>query len=60
IGPATIAALKACLAKRGQEGKKVLWKSLNASQGGRYLEISESREKNETFVYGWMKSRVGI
>lgn len=60
IGPETVAALKAFLAKRGQEGEKVLWKSLNASQGGRYLEISESREKNETFVYGWMKNRVGI
>ncbi|GLT18856.1 hypothetical protein GCM10007938_26380 [Vibrio zhanjiangensis] len=58
IGPATIQALKAFLSKRGHEGEIVLWKSLNASQGARYLDISEAREKNETFVYGWMKNRV--
>ncbi|MDA0108997.1 hypothetical protein OH456_12585 [Vibrio sp. La 4.2.2] len=60
IGPATIRALTAFLSKRGHEGEVVLWKSLNASQGARYLDISEAREKNETFVYGWMKNRVGL
>ncbi|MGL4829426.1 MAG: glycoside hydrolase family 108 protein [Vibrio sp.] len=60
IGPATISALTAFLAKRGREGEFVLWKSLNASQGGRYLDITEAREKNETQVYGWMLQRVGL
>lgn len=60
IGPATINALEAFLARRGKEGELVLWKSLNASQGGRYLDITEAREKNETFVYGWMKNRVAL
>jgi len=58
VGPATISALKSYLAKRGKKGELVLLKSLNCSQGGRYLEISEAREKNETFVYGWMANRV--
>lgn len=60
VGPATIKALNAYLAKRGKEGELVLWKSLNSSQGGRYLDITEAREKNEEFTYGWMKNRVGI
>ncbi|KFA98796.1 glycoside hydrolase family 108 protein [Vibrio sp. ER1A] len=58
VGPATITALKAFLAKRGKEGELVLWKSLNCSQGARYLHISEKREQNETFTYGWMLHRV--
>lgn len=60
VGPATIAALKAFLDKRGQEGEIVLWKSLNSTQGARYLEITEAREQNESFVYGWMLQRVGL
>ncbi|WP_199464908.1 putative peptidoglycan-binding domain-containing protein [Vibrio sp. bablab_jr001] len=60
VGPATISALKAFLSKRGQEGEVVLWKSLNCSQGGRYLDITQARENNESFVYGWMRNRVGL
>lgn len=60
IGPATIKALTAYLARRGSEGEDVLWQSLNCSQGGRYLDITEAREKNENFIYGWMKNRVGV
>jgi len=60
VGPATITALKAFLSKRGQEGEIVLWKSLNCSQGSRYLDITQARENNESFVYGWMKNRVGM
>ncbi|WP_288143161.1 putative peptidoglycan-binding domain-containing protein, partial [Escherichia coli] len=28
--------------------------------GERYLELAEKREANESFVYGWMKERVGL
>jgi len=58
IGSATLNALKAFLKHRGNEGEQVLCKSLNCSQGARYLDITEARERNETFVYGWMKHRV--
>lgn len=60
IGPMTIAALKAFLAARGAEGEKVLARALNCSQGSRYLDITEKREANETFIYGWMNNRVVI
>jgi lysozyme family protein len=60
IGPRTISALKSFLTIRGSEGEQVLLKSLNCSQGQRYLELVEQRPANESFVYGWMKERVSL
>ena len=57
-GPATIAALKAYLKKRGKEGEGVLLKALNALQGARYIDIARGRSANEGFVYGWFRTRV--
>lgn len=58
IGPMTIDALHAYLRKRGEEGEKVLFRAMNALQGARYIEISESRQQNEAFTYGWFLHRV--
>lgn len=60
IGPATIGALKAFLAKRGKKGEAVMVKSLNCDQGSRYKEISIARMANEDFVFGWMDNRVSL
>lgn len=60
IGPRTICALKSFLARRGAEGETVLLRALNCSQGQRYLELAEQRPANESFVYGWMRERVGL
>lgn len=60
IGPRTISALKSFLARRGAEGETVLLRALNCSQGQRYLELAEQRPANESFVYGWMRERVGL
>ncbi|MCS3602531.1 lysozyme family protein [Buttiauxella sp. BIGb0471] len=60
IGPATLNALNAFLLKRGKEGEGVMLLSLNCSQGQHYLELAESRVKNESFIYGWMKERVSL
>ena len=60
IGPRTISALKSFLARRGTEGETVLLRALNCSQGQRYLELAEQRPANESFVYGWMRERVGL
>lgn len=59
VGPRTLVALKAYLAARGKEGEAVLLRALNASQGAYYLELTEQRAANETFVYGWVANRVG-
>lgn len=60
IGPATIRALKALVAKRGHDDTEdMLLKMLNALQGARYIELAESRSANEAFVWGWFSNRVG-
>lgn len=60
IGPATIAALRSVLGQRGVDGEVVIARALNCLQGNRYLEITEKRQTNEAFFYGWMLNRVGI
>lgn len=60
IGPRTISALKSYLAARSKEGEQVLLTALNCSQGQRYLELAEQRPANESFVYGWVRERVGL
>ena len=58
VGPGTISALKAFLAKRGKEGEAVLLKALNCLQGARYIELARGRAANEAFLYGWLRTRV--
>ncbi|HII2275851.1 TPA: putative peptidoglycan-binding domain-containing protein, partial [Escherichia coli] len=60
IGPRTINALRVFLEKRGKDGELVMLTALNCTQGERYLALAEKREANESFVYGWMKARVGL
>jgi len=36
----------------------VLCRALNCLQGAYYIELAERREKDERFVYGWLKNRV--
>lgn len=50
IGPATIAALSAFLAKRGVDGETAILRALNCQQGVRYLDITEARQQNEDFI----------
>ncbi|WP_119396538.1 glycoside hydrolase family 108 protein [Salinibius halmophilus] len=57
IGPATFKALEGYLAKRDEE---TLVKALNCLQGAHYIELAERREKDEHFVYGWLKNRVRL
>jgi lysozyme family protein len=59
IGPATLAALDAFLAKRGKAAEGVLLKAVEALQGAHYLNIAEARPSQEAFVYGWLANRIG-
>lgn len=56
-GPATVGALRAYLAHRDE---RALVRALNCLQGARYIELAERREKDERFVYGWIKNRVTL
>lgn len=55
IGPMTIHALRAFLAKRGKEGETELVNMVDALQHVRYIEIAERDQTQETFAYGWQR-----
>jgi lysozyme family protein len=58
IGPATVGALRDFLNRRGAAGERVILRALNCQQGVRYLDITEKREQNEDFYFGWLLNRV--
>jgi lysozyme family protein len=58
LGAKTLRALGDYLAYRGSEGEKVLLKMLNCLQGSFYVVLSERREKDEAFIFGWFKHRI--
>jgi lysozyme family protein len=60
IGDNTLRALHRYVAHRRREGIEVLLRGLNSSQGAFYLDLSQRREKDEEFLYGWMLQRVVI
>lgn len=55
IGPASLAAFKSFITRRGREGAARLIRLLNALQGERYVSLCEGRVQNETFMYGWLE-----
>ena len=57
IGPATLTALDAFLARRKPGGETVLLKAIEALQGERYVALAETRPANEAFLYGWLANR---
>ncbi|WP_299381648.1 glycosyl hydrolase 108 family protein [uncultured Kiloniella sp.] len=57
IGNQTLNALKAFLSHRGNEGGKVITRACNCLQGAKYISLSQSREKDEKYVYGWLLNR---
>lgn len=57
VGPTTIRTLNAYLVARDEH---TLVKALNCLQGAFYIELAERREKDEAFVYGWLKNRVTL
>jgi lysozyme family protein len=57
IGPASLSALGMYL---GNRDERTLLKALNCLQGAYYIELAERREKDEKFVYGWLRNRVEV
>ncbi len=60
IGAKTLATFHAYLRTRGGDAEGVMLKALNAMQGARYIELARLRTANETFVFGWLRTRVGL
>ena len=57
IGLGTLRAMNAYYSKRGPEGMEVLAKALNGQQIAFYIDLTRRRQKDETFLYGWIKNR---
>ena len=57
IGQATINAVTQYARQRDIS---VLVKMLNCLQGAFYVELAEKREKDEAFIYGWIKNRIEL
>jgi lysozyme family protein len=57
-GAMTRAALQSFIQKRGDEGRAVLLEAVKSFQAGHYLGLAEASPSQETFIYGWMKSRI--
>lgn len=60
LGKLSLDALQRFLRHRGKDGETVLLRGLNGSQAARYLELTEARQKNRTFLFGWVLNRVVI
>lgn len=60
IGDITIATLKIYMGTRGKTAESVLLKALNSLQGAYYFSITDKREVNEDFIFGWFDKRVEI
>jgi lysozyme family protein len=58
VGPATVAALRALVDKRGVAGVRVMMRGLNALQGWYYVTIGEKNPKLEDFEFGWFEARI--
>jgi lysozyme family protein len=59
VGPGTITALKAALATAPYYRLCIL-RALDCLQGARYIELAEKDSKFETFMAGWLRTRVGV
>ena len=58
LGSGTIGAYKGLCTKRGDSSaERVIFNGLNSMQAVHYIELAESREKDETFVYGQLLHR---
>lgn len=57
IGPMTIEALKAFIARRGKDGETALLKGMNHLQGARFIGLAENTESQEDFILGWLLNR---
>lgn len=58
IGPATIGALRALLAKRGLNGELVLLRMLESLQGAFFIIVAQKNIRNESFIFGWFLNRI--
>ena len=57
-GEATRGALAAYLAHPRRKDPAILVRAMDCLQGARYIELSQRRQANESFAFGWIANRV--
>jgi lysozyme family protein len=57
LGKVTLAALRAFVVQRGQEGTQVLLGMVRAQQSVDYIQQAEANPSQESFEYGWQRWR---
>lgn len=57
LGAVTLAALRAFIAARGDDGRRVLLGMVAAQHSVRYVEIAERNASQEAFEFGWQLNR---
>lgn len=61
LGERTVDAYrKLCLVRGEDETEMVVYNTLNSMQTVYYLELSEKRDRNESFTWGWIVNRVNF
>lgn len=60
LGTNSLNALKAYLARRKERGVSVLLKTLNILQGHKYIMLSQAKQTNEDFTFGWIDARIEL
>ncbi|BDH16608.1 MAG: hypothetical protein [Bacteriophage sp.] len=59
VGQGTVNAFAALIKGRGASGAvKAMLAALLCQQGNYYINISRTRQANETFVFGWLMNRI--
>ena len=59
VGAMTVFALKSYMQKRyTMQGEVVLLRALNALQGAFYINLADQQQKDQDFVFGWLRNRV--
>jgi len=60
IGSKTIEAITALINSRGDDGIKVLTEAINAMRISFLINLSERKESQESFTFGWLKRVVEL
>lgn len=60
MGSRTLSALDAFLRKRRRAGELAMLRALNGLQLVFYIKLVERREKDESFLFGWISHRIVI
>lgn len=60
LGKRSLSALDQFLMTRDKEGEVVLLKAMLCQRGSYYMDLAAANDQFETFLYGWLRTRVDM